>query len=648
VSERRALTWSNDGKYIYFGIKPQVNAPDTAARNRGTNEVANVDVWNWQDQRIQSQQIGTANADMNFTFRVSFDVAANRFIRLTDSAMRDIDTPRSGRWGIGRDERAYIHDYERPATDFYRVDLATGQRTLILKKQLSFGGNIFGSSPDGKYFLFWKDGHINAFDLDAMTSKPLTKSVPVSFYDAEYDHPGPRPAYGITGFTADNKSVIVNHRYDLWLVPLDGVSAPKNLTNGVGTRGDIRFNYVRTDAAAPGGGGRGGRGGGGGGPIDLTKPALLAAYGQWTKKTGYYELSPSGEMKELVYVDASIGGLQKAAKADRYMFTRQTFAEFPDLQVSGPTFTDAKKITNANPQQSEYKWGKRILFDYKNKKGVRLQGILAVPDDYKPGERRPMIVNFYEKNSQNLHRHQAPSYLSSFNQMPTELLTRGYLLMLPDIHFNTRTSHSDMKECIEAAVTKVIEMGYADPKRVGLHGHSYSGQGAALVGTTSKMFAAVGMGAGVSDMTSDFSHNWGWSYQIGGSGSNAFDYYLYTQGRQGTNPWDDPVLYRQESGRTHVREAVAPFLIMHGTADPTVAFQEGLGMYNAMRFNNKPAVLLAYPGEGHGLGGLANRRDFTIRYMQFFDHFLRGQPAPKWWTDGVAYLDKDGTKDPRE
>ena len=78
----------------------------------------------------------------------------------------------------------------------------------------------------------------------------------------------------------------------------------------------------------------------------------------------------------------------------------------------GPDFKAAKKITDANPQQSEYLWGRRILFDYKNKDGVRLQGILAIPDDYKPGEKRPMIVTFYEKNSQNLHRYSAPSYLT--------------------------------------------------------------------------------------------------------------------------------------------------------------------------------------------------------------------------------------------
>jgi dipeptidyl aminopeptidase/acylaminoacyl peptidase len=310
--------------------------------------------------------------------------------------------------------------------------------------------------------------------------------------------------------------------------------------------------------------------------------------------------------------------------------------------VSGPDFAASTKITDANPQQAEFLWGHRILFDFENDDGVRLQGILALPDDYQPGEKRPMLVTFYEKESQNLHRYTAPSYMGSMGSSPIQAVSEGYLTMMPDIHFRTRTSHSDMLECIEAAVQKVIEMGYVDPERIGVNGHSYGGQGAAFVGTRSDMFAAVGMGAGVTDMTYDFNQNWGWAYGIdGGSGANGPNYYLYGQGRQATNPWDDPELYSFESGLTHVPDAKAPFLIMHGTSDPTVAFQHALGFYNALRFNGKSAVLLAYPGEGHGLRGLANRRDLTVRFFEFFNHYLKGEPAPAWMTEGVPYLEKN-------
>lgn len=241
-----------------------------------------------------------------------------------------------------------------------------------------------------------------------------------------------------------------------------------------------------------------------------------------------------------------------------------------------------------------------------------------------------------------MHRYNAPSLLTGMGSSPMQAVSRGYIAMMPDIHFRTGASHSDMLECVEAATRKVIEMGYADPKRIAVTGHSYGGDGAAFIGTRSKLFAAVGMGAGVTDLTFDFNQNWGWSYAVNsGSGATAFDYYHYGQGREGASPWEKPEMFRFESALTHVPLVAAPYLIMHGAADPTVPFTKGLAMYNALRCNNKKAVLLAYPGEGHGLRGMANRKDLTIRFFEFFDHDLKDAPAPTWLTDGVAYLDKD-------
>jgi len=71
-----------------------------------------------------------------------------------------------------------------------------------------------------------------------------------------------------------------------------------------------------------------------------------------------------------------------------------------------------------------------------------------------------------------------------------------------------------------------------------------------------------------------------------------------------------------------------------------VAFTNGLALYNAMRYNGKNAILLAYPGEGHGLRGMANRKDLTVRYFEFFNHYLKGAPAPKWMAEGVPFLEK--------
>ena len=84
--------------------------------------------------------------------------------------MRDLDVAPDGRWAVGRDTRGFIHDYKRPAADIYRVNTTTGERTLMLKAQItstSTGSHVFGISPDGQHFLYWKDNRFHAYDLDA-------------------------------------------------------------------------------------------------------------------------------------------------------------------------------------------------------------------------------------------------------------------------------------------------------------------------------------------------------------------------------------------------------------------------------------------------------------------------------------------------
>jgi len=634
ISDRAAVSWSDDGARVFMGIKPQIPIQTPPKRDPDTD--ADVDVWHTQDERIQSMQMIRAATDQNITYRQAFDVARQAFVKLTDETMREIEIAATGKWAVGRE--SLTRDYAPPSADFYRVDVTTGARTLMFKGQLA-GSHVFGISPDGRRFLYWKDEKIQSYNLDTATTLTLGGPKAVSFTDMEFDRPGPKPAYGIAGFTPDGSTTIVHHRYDLWALPLDG-TVGRSLTNGEGSAKEIRFRVIRPDPLDPladyGPGGQAAERE----KIDLSKPVALAAYGEYTKQAGFYTLT-NGTLTPIVYEAASFSTPTRAAKADTFLFTRQTFIEFPDLRVSGANFAESTKISDANPQQAEYMWGRRVLFDYKNKDGVRLQGILALPDDYKVGEKRPMIVTFYEKNSQNMHRYSAPSYLTGMGASPTEAVSRGYITMLPDIHFRTGSSHSDMLECVEAATRKVIELGYADPKRIGVSGHSYGGEGAAFISTRSKMFAAVGMGAGVTDLYSDFNQSWGWSYQVNsGSGANGHDYYLFGQGRWGFTPWDRPEVYRYESAISHVKDVVSPVLIMHGTADPTVSFTEGMNFYNALRFHDKNAMLLAYPGEGHGLRGLANRKDLTVRYFQFFDHFLKGAEAPAWIKEGVPFLKK--------
>ncbi len=298
-----------------------------------------------------------------------------------------------------------------------------------------------------------------------------------------------------------------------------------------------------------------------------------------------------------------------------------------DLNCKAP-----QQVTDANPWQNEYKWGKQILFEFTNKKGVRLQGTLGIPEDYVAGQKLPMIVDYYEKNSDRLNRYPGVQY----DDRPSfaGLVSEGYLVMRPDIHFNFRTTHSDMLECVEAGVKKVIEMGYADPKKIALHGHSFSGQGSAFISTHSDLFAAIFYGAGATDLVADFNQIWK------SSGTNQQRYDTYGQGRFTTNPYDDLDLYMQESAVFHARNMNTPLLILHGTDDGSVDWLQGIEFYNALRFNGKNVILLSYPGEGHHLSKLENQIDFQERQMQFIDHYLKGKPAADWMINGLPFIKK--------
>jgi len=611
ISEKGALSWSSKRDRVFFGIKEQVKKTE---KKKDADPVANLDIWHWKDKRIQSVQMIQANRDKNRTFQSVFLLKTKRFVQLTDKSMTRIGLTRDGKWGVGEDARKYIHDWKVPRADFYKVEIATGKRTLMFKGRPSRSTHTI--SPDGKHFVFWKDVQFWDYQLDTGKTVNLTKVAPISFENAQFDHFGEKPPYGVAGWSKNKSSVLLYSEFDLWKQPFDGSKAIC-LTNNEGAKREITFRYQRTDTDEK--------------FIDLSKPMLMSAFGKWTKKDGFYELA-DGKLRELIYEDKRFGRISKARQAAKYLFTTETFEDFPDEYVSDVKFTSPKRVSDANPQQLEYRWGHRILFDYTNSKGIKLQGTLAIPDGYQKGQKLPMLVNFYEKYSQNLHRYYTPSFRSG--PQFSRFVSNGYLVMQPDIYFNTRTSHSDMLECVEAAVKKVIQLGYADPKRVGLHGHSYSGQGAAFISTRSKMFAAVLAGAAATDLISDFNQIWK------NAGTNQHRYDIYGQGRFATNPYDDLDLFMHESAVFHVRDMNTPLLLLHGTADGAVEWLQAIEFYNALRFNGKNVILLSYPGERHGLRKFENQKDFQTRMNQFFDHYLKGKPAPQWMTHGVPFLKK--------
>jgi dipeptidyl aminopeptidase/acylaminoacyl peptidase len=152
--------------------------------------------------------------------------------------------------------------------------------------------------------------------------------------------------------------------------------------------------------------------------------------------------------------------------------------------------------------------------------------------------------------------------------------------------------------------------------------------------TQTDMFAAIVTGAPPTDLTSFV----GTTYP--GSGTLQQGITEVGQVRMGKNrtPWNSHELYESQSPIHHVNQITTPFMILHGTADNAVDWHQGLEFYAAARRTGKNVILLSYPDEPHHLSRRENQLDFQVRMRQYFDHYLKGAPAPKWMTEGVPQV----------
>jgi dipeptidyl aminopeptidase/acylaminoacyl peptidase len=115
-----------------------------------------------------------------------------------------------------------------------------------------------------------------------------------------------------------------------------------------------------------------------------------------------------------------------------------------------------------------------------------------------------------------------------------------------------------------------------------------------------------------------------------------------SQGRMGANvtPWNATALYESQSPVFNVTKIQTPFMILQGTADGAVDWDQGLELYTAARRNGKQVIFLSYPDEPHHLAKTPNQKDFQIRMKQFFDHYLKGTAEPDWMKNGLPQVKK--------
>jgi dipeptidyl aminopeptidase/acylaminoacyl peptidase len=316
-----------------------------------------------------------------------------------------------------------------------------------------------------------------------------------------------------------------------------------------------------------------------------------------------------------------------------YAFTLSRFEEFPNLWVSSGAFTDMKQVSDANPQQANYNWGRSELVEYVNADGKTLKAILTKPENFDPSKKYPMLVYIYEQLSNNLHSYVAPAPGGSSINV-TRYVSNGYIVLRPDIVYDLGYPGDSALKCVLPAVQKVLTMGFVDPRRVGIQGHSWGGYQISYMITKTNIFRAVEAGASVVDMFGGYGGiRWGTGM------SRAFQYEK-TQSRIGVPPWKNPLIYMENSPLFWIENIRTPYLTMANDEDDAVPWQQGIEFFTAMRRLGKEAYMFTYNGEKHGLRQRENQKHWTVHMAEYFDYFLKDAPKPDWMERGVPYLEK--------
>lgn len=629
ISEHANLAFSKSGKRLLFGTAPLPVAKDTTLVDI---DLVKLDVWHYNDDYLQTQQLFQLNNELRRSYLAVYDFSKQKMVQLGSKglptvmptvegdgeffvAMTDTGRRVSSQWlGGGR-------------RDVYAVNTSTGALTLV-KKNLE--GNVY-TSPAGKYILVYDNKTRNYHAWDGKGLKNITAAIKVPLYNEENDVPDDPNPYGVMGWHEGDSAVYVYDRYDVWKVDPSGQRKPVEMTYGRKSHTTYRYLRASPDERFLAGG-----------------QAFHFRLFQHDEKLAGIAIQVKGDMMTFLAAldSSSYNQFAKAKNATIYLYSKEDFAHSTDLyftdtslesRMLGPKFSTvgyrAKRLTNLNPQQSQYNWLTAELYKWKTFDGKPATGILYKPENFEPKKKYPMLIYFYEKLSDGLYNYQAPAPTPSRLNIPF-FVSRGYLVFAPDISYTKGHPGKDAYNYIVSGAQALAKNPWVDAKNIGIQGQSWGGYQVAYLITRTPMFKAAWAGAPVVNM---FSAYGGIRWE---SGVNRQFQYEKGQSRIGATPWERPDLYIENSPFFHLKNVTTPLVIMANDADGAVPWYQGIEFFTALRRLGKKVWMLNYNGEAHNLVERKNRKDIQVREQQYFDWLLKGEKPAGWITEGLPAVKK--------
>ena len=621
LTENSTYLFSKRLGSIYAGIQEYVPVKDT---NIVSFETAGLDIWKWDAEEIPPRMKANLARDKRRTYLCLYQ----------DESLIPFNTNKA-------DRLVFTDNYDAEVileiSDVNPIETQWNvQNEIVLTiiwpgsgRREEIARGAFDSpqlSPKGKYVIWWdyKERNWFVYDIAAEQVRNLTGNIDTNFWDEKDDHPMMPEPYGIAFWTKDDKSVVLNDRYDLWCVcPADG----KAFRYTQGREQKRTYRYINTKDAEDDPG------------IGPGETVYLKMFDETTKENGLASFQPIGKILKINTLDFggyTFDGLKVAKDVPVMTYVKGNFQEPMDLYYGETAWgkMHTEKVTAINPQQADYNWGTVELYHWTTFDGKKLDGLLYKPEDFDAAKKYPLMVYFYETYSENLYKNVIPQ--PSWSTVNLIFYTsRGYVVFVPDIVYTPGLPGQSAYNCIVSGVESLAKNPWIDRDNMAIQGQSWGGYEVAYLITRTNLFKAAGAGAPVANMTSAYG---GIRWE---SGMSRQFQYEQTQSRIGKDLWSGLELYMENSPLFRLPNVQTPVLIMHNDNDGAVPWYQGIELFMGLRRLGKPAWLLEYNNEAHNLKERRNRKDLTIRLQQFFDHYLKGAPEPAWMRDGVPTMKKE-------
>ena len=597
------LRISGDGKTVFFGtngLKGPMYPTDS------------VQVWNGNDSWLFPRR--KVHGDWHKKPLVAaWSPREGNVIQLASEERPHIMLSGDAKYAITFNPEGVTHNHFYEEVNMYLTNLATGTTELWLEAQSPTHRNT-SLSPDGKYVAVYRGGRWMLYEFATRKWRDLQGQIKLDSHKPYNDF----LQTGIGGWSKD--FVFLYDGFDIWQIPLRG-GVPNKITDGrknktvyrIYRHESQRFGTLIYNGYV-------------GAPVDTNRPVILDITGEI--RNGYCLWSKKEGIQPMVYDSALINNLMPAGK-DSYYFTQES-ANCPtairtiDLRK--------KKITTlvqSNPHYVDYGEIRVEVVDYATSDFKGLKGILYYPENYIAGQQYPMIVHIYEQQIYMLHYYLQPSLHCYDGFNIRHLTAQGYFVYLPEINYLLGDTGMSAAKCVVAATEAIIAKGLASPGKIGLIGHSFGGYETNFIITQTNLFSAAVSGAGSADTTDHyFSMNWN------GGDSNAWRY-VHQQWRMGKSPFEDQQGYDRNSARLAAPAITTPLLLWSGEKDLQVNTKETISFYLALHELRKKCIFLLYSGEGHGVEKEEFQLDLVRRIDQWYGHYLKGEPAAEWITNGT-------------